>query len=260
MIRILNFLNKPTEKIKIVALQGQFSNGLKICLHHNYSGVWQDMIAGGYDTDFFKEIAKPDQNIKVVWDIGAHVGYSSLTIAKILGEEVVIHAFEPNPFNIERLKINLGINDNYRNRITVHEVAVSDSEGVQKFSISNNVDGNQSSGSHLTSSSKPLSQQIYDKFNFQDIDVKTTTIDALQKTLPIPDLIKIDVEGAEFFVLQGGLRLLTEFSPRLFIEVHNVSLMHDVINFLRDLNYRTRLLDKDQTSLSRCFMMAEKSK
>lgn len=64
-----------------------------------------------------------------------------------------------------------------------------------------------------------------------------------------PDLIKIDVEGYEFFVLNGGSVYLSEHKPTIFLELHHEMLRNlthstkDVIAFLTNLNYKIYDLD-----------------
>jgi hypothetical protein len=64
-----------------------------------------------------------------------------------------------------------------------------------------------------------------------------------------PDLIKVDVEGYEFFVLKGGENYLSKFRPTIFLELHHEMLRNlnlsssDVISFLTSLNYTIFDLD-----------------
>jgi len=85
-----------------------------------------------------------------------------------------------------------------------------------------------------------------------------TTIDEMINEIVPPDIIKIDVEGAELLVLRGGKDFLQHKSPKLLLEIHNITLMHDIVNLLRDLNYDTNILDEENAELSRCFITAQK--
>ncbi len=49
--------------------------------------------------------------------------------------------------------------------------------------------------------------------------VTMLTLDSLLEVFPVPDVIKIDVEGAEDLVIVGANRILREFRPVIFIEV-----------------------------------------
>jgi hypothetical protein len=71
-----------------------------------------------------------------------------------------------------------------------------------------------------------------------------------------PDVIKIDVEGAELLVLRGGRKLLVEKKPLLLIEVHHICLMFELQQLFPQLGYTARILDEQNASPSRCFIMA----
>jgi hypothetical protein len=112
----------------------------------------------------------------------------------------------------------------------------------------------------LKGSHKPLSQKVYEKAKFTSKEIDVTTIDSFVKGNDIKniELIKVDVEGAEHFVVQGAKETLSNFSPILLIEVHSVVAMLELIRELVNLNYGVNLLKDD--SSSRCFISAEKHK
>lgn len=53
-----------------------------------------------------------------------------------------------------------------------------------------------------------------------------------------PDVIKLDVEGAEAMVLEGATSLLSNHSPRLAIELHGAAVARQVLQILWGMNYR----------------------
>ena len=69
--------------------------------------------------------------------------------------------------------------------------------------------------------------------------VECTTVDAFvfEQKNPAPDLIKIDVEGAEVLVLKGALRTLVTCSPSILLEVHGPTNARAVWEALEGLNY-----------------------
>jgi hypothetical protein len=73
---------------------------------------------------------------------------------------------------------------------------------------------------------------------------------------PIPAAIKIDVEGAEFVVLKGCSELLSSEKPLLFIEIHNITMMFSVQQFLQRCGYELSMLQTEHNSSSRGFFMA----
>jgi hypothetical protein len=73
-----------------------------------------------------------------------------------------------------------------------------------------------------------------------EILVPSTTLDNCvygEERLRPPDIIKIDVEGAEFEVLEGASRALTEFHPTVFLEIHGTQLHADCRDFLLAKGY-----------------------
>src|SRR5262249_11526871 len=72
------------------------------------------------------------------------------------------------------------------------------------------------------------------------ITVPIRRLDSLvgQAILPAPNVIKIDVEGAELLVLRGALQLLRQHRPRLLIEAHSPDLARDCITVLESLGSR----------------------
>jgi len=119
------------------------------------------------------------------------------------------------------------------------------------------VDNGKSSGSHLDKAVPPENAKSYQSFKHGR--VPSFTADALiQKSLaPAPSVIKIDVEGAEFAVLKGGMELLSSKKPLLFIEIHNITMMFNVQQFLQQQGYELRMFQTEHDSNSRGFLVAE---
>ena len=132
-------------------------------------------------------------------------------------------------------------------------VAVSDQDGEMTFVESGDLTGS-SSGSHLASATPPLEGRHYQAFEHRS--VPTTRIDSLiAKGEKPPDVIKIDIEGAEYLALKGGRKLLSEKKPLLLLEVHHICLMFHIQRYLLEQGYTTTLLDEANAVASRCFMM-----
>jgi hypothetical protein len=62
---------------------------------------------------------------------------------------------------------------------------------------------------------------------------------------PPPEILKIDVEGAESLIIQGGLRTLEDFSPRLLMEIHGPKNALKVWELLQNLDYSWSHLTKN---------------
>lgn len=224
------------------------------------SGAWQqEMINGIYDKELFDYVETLDLTGKTVLDIGAHIGYHTLSFAKVIGEKGMVFAFEPNPFNRERLLKNSAENKHIGNRITILGDAVSDKNGEEIFVFGHKIENGSSSGSFLDRADTAMEKSVYEeKIGFKKSMVKTRSLDSMRLDGTIknpPALIKIDVEGAEYFVLAGALKTLSMDRPILLMEIHSIFAMWKVGEILHEQNYQFKLLKKEVDG--RCFFAVE---
>lgn len=133
-------------------------------------------------------------------DIGANIGTLSIAAAQTVGEKGTLISVEPNPRIYQYLTKNLMLNG-ITNCQTV-QMAVGEAEGETYFSNDPRLDD----VNHVV---KNASNNV--------LTVKMTTLDALTAHLPRIDLLKIDVEGYELFVLRGGKNALNK-TQILFFE------------------------------------------
>jgi FkbM family methyltransferase len=141
----------------------------------------------------------------VVYDIGANMGYVSLSLAKQVGPLGRVIAFEPLPQNADLLRRN--IESNKLTNIELWPVAASDAGGEAVIRVS----GNLATASLVWHRHEPSAIKL---------SVNTVMIDDLVDTekIPLPKFVKIDVEGAEGAVLRGMHRTIAAARPVLFIE------------------------------------------
>lgn len=217
--------------------------------------AWAKEIAEGtFDGFFYAALAgRKELNGACCWDIGAHVGYHALAFAA-QGASVV--AFEPVAANLARLRQHLERNAALARRIRLVPAAVANRDGDLTFVQSDDLAG-ASTGSHLADANAPLRTEVY--AHFKQVIVPAVRLDTFleREHEPAPDVIKIDVEGAELQVLEGGRRLLAEHRPLLLMEVHHICQMFGVQHLLRSLGYRLSILDEAHATPSRCFLLAE---
>jgi FkbM family methyltransferase len=132
------------------------------------------------------------------WDVGAHIGEYSLIAAKRVGTTGRVEAFEPQPSIFELLERNVSINN--VSSITLHREAVSDECGVAKLFLSS-----EPSMSHLGRQTA----------GGPTVSVSTISLDHFVRASERrPDLVKVDVEGAEKLVLHGACSIL-QFPPAI---------------------------------------------
>jgi FkbM family methyltransferase len=231
-------------------------------LYMDSKDPWQkDMLNGNYDDFFYSYVDKIDLNGKIVFDIGAHIGFSSLYFAKKVGTKGQVIAFEPNPFNRERMEKILEKNK-LNERVSISPLALTDTEGATEFVFSHDVDNGTSSGSFVANAHTFLQKENYEKQSgFERMTVKTSSLDHIvieAKTYPAPHLIKLDIEGAEDLALEGGMAMIRQYRPTILAEIHSIYTMYKVHEFMLAVAYKTVLLAVEPDG--RCFIACEPSK
>jgi FkbM family methyltransferase len=156
-----------------------------------------------------------------VYDIGANVGWFSLLAARSVGAGGRVIAFEPSIENAAVLQANA--RSNGFSNITAIPAGVADRDGWDGFSAASSLQG------HLDPSGSELVPLIA-------VDSWLTTTGERP-----PEVVKIDVEGAEAAVLRGMTPTLRSSRPTLIIELHNTA--NEVANILDSVGYRHSLID-----------------
>lgn len=222
------------------------------------SGPWQKTIIDNtYDAPLFEAVRAARPEGKVIFDIGAHIGFHSLYFARLVGAKGKVYAFEPNPKNLERFQLIRDKNEDIKKIISVFGVAVADRPGTEKFSLSEDVEGGRSSGGFIDSADTIWDRAAFRQRGFFETKVRTVPVDLFKEELGIaeaPDIIKIDVEGAESLVVRGAKNTLMAKRPLLFLEVHSMRNMFEVTSFLSSLSYEMKIIHEE--SDGRCFMEA----
>lgn len=170
-------------------------------------------------------------------DIGANYGLYSMFFCSRFKRVISI---EPNEEITGPLK-------SYRRNISVLNVAVSDSTSIRELKIP----------------LKANKERIYGLSSLEgsdwDVEYETTTVKTIQLdelNLDEVDLIKIDVEGHEFFTLRGMVNTLKRNKPLLLIEIekrHSVVDVSETFNFLSDMAYECCYLYKNELCLMKNF-------
>lgn len=233
--------------------------GIKLFIDTSTGQIGLDMASGKYDDYFFDLLAQLKPEGKTILDIGAHIGFDTLIFAKQVGKKGKVIAFEPNLFNRKRLELNCAQNPELKKRIEIQDVAVSNTIGTADFLMTDTVDGWTSSGSFLDTAHTHMEHKVYEReLGFQRIRVPVLTLDAfVQDQHLVPDILKIDVEGAEYLVLQGAKKVLLKHKPIVFMELHSIFSALLVGGILAQLHYEHNLLNEDKDG--RCFIVAKPS-
>jgi FkbM family methyltransferase len=184
---------------------------------------------------------------KTVFDVGGFIGLSSLFFSKLVGDTGRVVCFEPNPWNVNRLRLNLSHNSALGERILLYRLGLGAKSGNFPMIVSSNLESGHSSTSQLRAGGHTAipHQELYE-MGFQDITVDVDTLDEfVGRTGIIPDVIKVDIEGSEVDFLRGGLRTLQKHRPSLFIETHNPMAIFFAIEVLREANYSLKALGEE---------------
>ncbi len=180
----------------------------------------------------------------IVYDLGAHFGYHTLKFAK---ENKVkkVYAFEPNPDNRERLIMNINRNSYLKEKVSIVEKAISSKKGTSVFLAFNDIEQGVSSASMLQQ--EKLIAKRKDTLA-RKIVVSIDTLDNLvsEGLLLPPDIIKIDIEGAEYDALDGSRELLRKNKPVLMIEVHTILNMYQLAGLFNEINYQYKLINTEK--------------
>lgn len=257
-IRNNNILGSFEKKMEVVDLKGPDAEGVKIQTVKSLR-EYQSIQIGEYESfliEYIKNLKLSNKNL-IIWDLGAHVGYLSILLANLFRNNAKIVSFEPNINNINNFKSNLSLNPQLTNIILEHS-AVGATVGELTFNLSRSKNNPTTMGGFISTATPPLEQKLYKKMGFYSTKVPCTTIDDyLRRHSELkPDLLKIDVEGAELEVLYGGINFLKEHKPVLIIEVHHIILLYKVTELLKGLDYKIQLLNEEEASPSVCTIAA----
>ncbi len=175
-------------------------------------------------------LKRKDFTGKTIYDIGGHLGLFSVFFAHASGPGGSVHTFEPNPYLYKFVLKNRKLNG--FSNLFPHNVGI----------------GAQTEERILTFSYQQLgmgtfSPQVVARLNHMETHTVRARVYSLddfvdQRGIPLPDFVKMDVEGFEYNVLKGMKRVLLESRPELFIEVHYTNDLHRIYGFLTDRGYR----------------------
>lgn len=168
------------------------------------------LLRGAYEPEaiaLFRSLLKPGMT---VYDVGANIGYYTVLAAEAVGPTGQVFALEPDPRNVEI--INRNLRARRLHNVVVAEVAVSDHDGELNlhFSKSNpSVNSLSRANTDATEATESYSQVV-----------PGTALDSLLARHGgiEPDILKIDVQGAELLAFRGAKRLLAAPGLRILLE------------------------------------------
>lgn len=225
-----NLLNRlaPSDS-QVYACQGPLQ-GYRMCIDWNryrsfVYGTWEPRV-----TEVVTDVVKKGMT---VIDVGAHHGYYSLYFAKCVGPAGRVFSFEPVPRNLALLRKNILLNQ--ISWIQAFPDAVYSSTKDIPFTVpEESANSGEGSVAYYRGGRRIL--------------VHAVSLDSFCSSADIqPDLIKLDVEGAEVDVVLGAKDTVKRCRPKLLIELHhfdgNVA-AHPVPGLLHGFGYEVGWIEK----------------
>ncbi len=180
---------------------------------------------------FFRKKIKTDN---VVIDIGAQIGLMTKLFADLVGPTGKVYTFEPTPKTFNVLSETIRINKMENNVIPFQE-ALSDKKGKAIFNISNiDIDASNTLSNVIRNSTSSA------------IEINVTSVDEVvnENSLTKVDFIKIDAEGAEYYVLLGAKNTMVSLKPIINLALHPNALtgfnssLKEIYAFIKSNNYK----------------------
>ncbi len=199
-------------------LQGP-GRGLKWLVGAGVHGFW----LGTYEVEKQLAICNELRPGSTFYDVGANVGLFSLIAARHIGEGGQVVAFEPWAGNVDYLRKHVSLNG-FEQRVHVVEAAVGASEGMALFQ---------------PSESPAMGRLSPDG----SVSVPILTLDSyVEGGGRPPDVLKVDVEGAELQVLKGAKGVLMKQRPVIFLATHGPDLVLSCRHWLFQMGFEMKPL------------------
>jgi len=201
---------------------------MKIDWHKHRSfiyGTWEPKVVNAV-----VEVVSPGM---IALDAGAHSGFYTLLLSKLVGPDGLVISFEPLPVNFQILQENILLN-NCSNIEAVNQALV-ERPGELELALPD-------------SNSSLLAGPAVHQSSNGSIFVPAISVDDFVRERKLPvHFLKIDVEGAEELVLKGARKTIESYHPVLVVELHDIDVYHQkhpAISQLIDLGYEIRWLDQ----------------
>jgi len=212
--RVANFYPENS----LVRIKSGHAAGLLWRRHHRYvNGYWLGHYEFAIQEALRREL-KPGQRF---FDVGANAGFFTVLAARLVGSSGRCVAFDPSPENAASVREQLEINQ-FDHCMVVQE-AVGEEDGRANFCFA--------------AAGSPIGHLGEQRGAEREVRVKTTSLDSACARFGEPDLVKMDIEGAEGIALRGAGKLLSQIRPKWLIELHGSEQEDQVKCFLLAASY-----------------------
>ncbi len=217
-----------------------------------YFSNWENF-GEGHNSSFLYCL-KEAENKKVVLDVGGHIGLFSMPLSRRIAPEGKIYSFEPSEINCSYLKQHLRLNNIKNVEVQTCLVGKENLDAVDFYEDQNQVN---------PMGSLTLTDNI--KNNVVVVSKKMVTLDKFCEDMKIkPELIKVDVEGAEIDLLWGGITIIKSSRPTIVLSLHPRHIrqmgqsLKSLTDYLQEVNYQCLTYDgKDNSdySINECILL-----
>jgi len=189
-----------------------------------------------HEMDFFRQYI-PEGSLAI--DIGANIGDLTVSMAVAAGPEGLVLALDPNPHVFRVLEANAALNRGKANIVPL-QFAATEEETQFYFASS---DASMGNGGLITD----LNDNRHGKYKLKDpirgVNLGKCLQEHYMNWLPKLSLIKVDVEGLDYYVLRSLEPLLEKYRPVIITEVfHDISVQmrEDTFKLLKKYAYTLR--------------------
>ena len=182
-------------------------DGFTMNLNINDGGISRVLYQeGGREKAFMSLLNDTVKQGMVCLDLGGNIGYTTLPMLRNVGPDGYVYAVEPDSQSIDILRKNV-LDNNYSDRCEVTHCAISGHDGVEIF----------------WEASRPnLSSVKPNKYSTNKKEVPCFSLNTFLEDRRYPNFIKMDVEGHEVKIFEGGLDYFSknEGHTNILLEVH----------------------------------------
>jgi FkbM family methyltransferase len=205
-------------------------HGMNAGLKFNPAGSFAGYAFGTTEPQLQAALVRELHHDATFYDLGANVGFFTVLGARCVGPCGQVYAFEPLPENVTGLRHNIELNG-FEN-VEVVPAAVSEAVGQTELE----------KHGHQTAARIGTPEVPATPGRRHTIVVPTVTLDhALAAGRRPPDVVKIDIEGAEVAAIRGARRTLAQHRPVLFCALHGTN--QAFVDAVAELGYEVEGLD-----------------
>jgi FkbM family methyltransferase len=191
---------------------------------------------GQFENETARALAGIVQPGAIVLDIGANIGTHTLPLARLVGPNGKVYAFEPTQYAFDKLKKNLALNPELVNRVVAEQIRLTKSGADDPGEIYSSWKVIGLESRHQKHLGIPQSTE----------GARTASLDEYFENAGIQklDFIKLDVNGFEVEVIKGGINTLRHFRPRICMELspylleERATSAEELLSELRECGYQ----------------------